>query len=70
MFVPLRNLLPIKLRHAMKNYPNFRIVKIGEGGGMCILKLMKSSISYLQEAADLVGEADKQLNTCRAVQMP
>ena len=54
----------------MKNYPNFRIVKIGEGGGMCILKLMKSSISYLQEAADLVGEADKQLNTCRAVQMP
>lgn len=37
---------------------------------MCTLKLMKSSISYLQEAADLVGEADKQINMCHAVQMP
>lgn len=29
---------------------------------MCILKLMKYSIYYLQETDGLVGEADKQTN--------
>lgn len=37
---------------------------------MCILKLMKPSISDLQEADDLGGEADKQINMGRAIQVP
>lgn len=37
---------------------------------MCILKLMKSGISYLQEAEDLGGEADKQINVGHAIQVP
>lgn len=51
--------------HITKSYSDFKYVNMG----LCVLKLMKCSISHLGEAEDVVGETDKQINMYHGIQV-